>query len=152
MDQLDKAILNRIQRNFPISSRPYLEIASQLGISEEEIISRIKDLKEAGLIRRMGGIFDSKKLGYTSTLCALKVPEDRIDEVAEVINSYPGVTHNYLRNHQYNMWFTYIAPSEEAIRVGLKEIKLKTHIDDQINLPATNFFKINVNFKLKEEA
>jgi len=152
MDYLDRAILNRIQKDFPVHSRPYLEIASQLAVSEEEVIERICKLKTAGLIRRLGGIFDSRKLGYTSTLCAIKVPEERIQEVADLINYYPGVTHNYLRNHSYNIWFTYIAPSEEDIKNALGEIKKKTQIEDLLYLPATNFFKINVNFSLKEDA
>ncbi|MDW7674182.1 MAG: Lrp/AsnC family transcriptional regulator, partial [Bacillota bacterium] len=96
------------------------------------------------------GIFDSKKLGYKSTLCAIKVPEDRIEEVTEIVNSYNGVTHNYLREHQYNMWFTLIAPSDDSIQEILREMKVMTGIDDIINLPAINFFKINVNFDLNE--
>ncbi len=152
MDNLDRSILNRIQKGFPITSRPYLEVASQLGISEDEVIERIKGLKKTGVIRRLGGIFDSRKLGYKSTLCAIKVPEERIEEVAEIINHHLGVTHNYLRNHPYNMWFTYIAPSDEVLMNALHQIKKETKIDDLIHLPATNFFKINVNFHLKEDA
>jgi DNA-binding Lrp family transcriptional regulator len=151
MDHIDKIILNHIQKDFPVTSRPYLEIASQIGITEQEVIERIKTLKESGVIRRLGGIFDSRKLGYVSTLCAIKVPEDRINEVADLINSYLGVTHNYLRNHDYNMWFTCIAPSAERIDDILIEIKRKTGLEDLINLPSINFFKIKVDFSLKED-
>jgi DNA-binding Lrp family transcriptional regulator len=150
VDNIDKQLLNIIQRGFPICSQPYQQLADELGTSEEEIIEKIAKLKEEGIIRRLGGIFDSKKLGYKSTLCAIKVPQEKIQEVKEVINSYKGVTHNYLREHNYNMWFTLIVPGAEAIDDVLAEMRRETGIDDIINLPAVNFFKINVNFDLNE--
>ncbi|ADG82004.1 putative transcriptional regulator, AsnC family [Thermincola potens JR] len=150
MDSLDKQLLTLIQSNFPITPEPFKELALTLGTTEEDVISRLQKLKEEGIIRRIGGIFDSQKLGYFSTLCAIKVPEERIDEVAELINSYPGVTHNYLRQHEYNMWFTLIAPSSQAAEDILEEMRRRTGIKDLINLPAINFFKIKVNFNLNE--
>jgi len=152
MDKIDQQLLTIIQNDFPIAHRPYSILGKQLGISEENVIARISNLKEQGLIRRLGGVFDSRKLGYTSTLCAIQVPEDRIDEVAHTVNKIPGVTHNYLRNHDYNMWFTLIAPSDEIIKNTLHSIKTQACIDMLINLPAINFFKINVHFKLQEES
>ena len=106
MDNTDKKLLDIVQDGFPLTSEPYREIASLLGVSEQDVIPRLKRLKDEGIIRRIGAIFDSKKLGYCSTLCAMKVPDQRIDEVALIINEYNGVTHNYLRNHEYNVWFT----------------------------------------------
>lgn len=150
MDSINKSLLNIIQRDFPVCNRPYLKLAEQLNITEDEVIDRIQSLKDQGIIRRLGGTFDSRKLGYKSTLCALKVPKDRIEEVAHVINSFIGVTHNYLREHEYNMWFTLIAPSKEAIFKILDEMKEKTGIEEILYLPATNFFKINVNFNMNE--
>jgi DNA-binding Lrp family transcriptional regulator len=150
VDNIDRQLLNIIQRGFPICSRPYQQLAEELGTSEEEVIEKIAKLKEEGIIRRLGGIFDSKKLGYKSTLCAIKVPKEKMPEVTDAINSYKGVTHNYLREHYYNMWFTLIAPSAEAIEEILAEMRRETGIDDIINLPAVNFFKINVNFDLNE--
>jgi DNA-binding Lrp family transcriptional regulator len=150
VDNVDKQLLNIIQRGFPISSRPYQQLADELGITEGEVMERIASLKEEGIIRRLGGIFDSKKLGYKSTLCAIKVPEEKIPEVTKIINAYKGVTHNYLREHPYNMWFTLIASSAETIEELLSEMRRETGIDDIINLPAVNFFKINVNFDLNE--
>jgi len=148
IDDIDKKLLTLIQRKFPISSTPYLEIASTLGISETEVINRLADLKAKGIIRRIGAIFDSKKLGYHSTLCAMKVPEDRIDEVANIANRYPGVTHNYLRTDEYNMWFTLIAKSQKELERIIGEIKDISQIADFINLPAIDMFKIHVHFKL----
>lgn len=150
LDSIDKQLLNIIQKQFPICSKPYLRLAEDLGITEQEVIDRIAKLKDEGIIRRLGGIFDSKKLGYQSTLCAIKVPEEKIEETKEIINSYIGVTHNYLREHQYNMWFTLIAPNKEVVTDLLEEMKQETGIDDIISLPAINFFKINVNFDLNE--
>ncbi|MBU3072285.1 siroheme decarboxylase subunit alpha [Clostridium estertheticum] len=150
MDKTNKNLLNLIQSNFPIESRPFLKIANELDISENQVIDMIKELKNDGYIKRIGGIFDSRKLGYSSTLCAIKVPLDRITEVAEIINSYNGVTHNYIRNHSYNMWFTVIAPSIIEVKEFLNDIKIKTDIDEIIELPVVNLFKINVVFNIKE--
>ena len=150
MDNKSKELLNLIQTKFPLEPRPFLKIANKLDITEQQVIEIIKDLKDNGYIKRLGGIFDSKKLGYYSTLCAIKVPEDRIPEVAKLINNYAGVTHNYMRDYSYNMWFTVIASSVEAVKEFLGYIKVKTGIEDIIELPAINLFKINVNFNLKE--
>ncbi|MFZ2632538.1 MAG: AsnC family transcriptional regulator [Desulfosalsimonadaceae bacterium] len=148
MDDIDKAILNRIQSNFPVSPRPFLDIARELHLSEDETILRIQRLKSAGVIRRIGGNFVPGKLGYVSTLCAASVPEDAIETFAKVVNSYPGVTHNYVRENDYNVWFTFIAPSMALIQHYLEEISLKTGVSNILNLPATRVFKIKAHFKL----
>jgi DNA-binding Lrp family transcriptional regulator len=87
-------------------------------------------------------------LGFVSTLCAAKVPEDMIESFSKVVNRYPGVTHNYLRDNKYNIWFTFIAPSMEVIEANLKNISKETKISDIINLPATKVFKIKAHFDL----
>ena len=146
IDDSDRAILNRIQSDFPITSRPYLGVADELGLTEKEVLNRVSRLKEAGIIRRIGGNFVPDKLGYVSTLCAAKVPEERIERFAEVVNRYPGVTHNYRRDNKFNIWFTFIAPSMEEIEQNLREISEKTGITDILNLPATKEFKIRAQF------
>ncbi|AKL96805.1 transcriptional regulator AsnC family [Clostridium aceticum] len=148
MDMLDKKLLTLLQSDFPISHRPYADLGEQLGITEEEVIKRISELKEEGIIRRVGGVFDSRKLGYYSTLCALQVPEEQVPQVADVINTFPEVTHNYIRNHDYNMWFTLIGPSKEYVEKRIEEIQQKTRAEEIMNLPAVNFFKVNVKFNL----
>jgi len=148
LDDTDKAILNRIQSDFPITSRPYLAIAKDLDLDEAEVINRLVRLKKKGIIRRIGGNFVPDKLGYVSTLCAAKVPEDRIDKFAEVVNRYPGVTHNYLRNGEYNIWFTFIAPSMAKIEENLNAISRETGIQEILNMPATRVFKIKAHFDL----
>ena len=150
MNRESKEVLNLIQTEFPLDTRPFLKLADKLNITEEKVIHIIKELKDKGYIRRIGGIFDSKKLGYCSTLCAIKVPEDRILEVAKFINNYKGVTHNYKRNNPYNMWFTIIAPSEEEIKKFLKTIKIYTGIEEILELPALDVFKVNATFHMKE--
>ncbi|MBW1777069.1 MAG: AsnC family transcriptional regulator [Deltaproteobacteria bacterium] len=146
MDAADKAILNRIQSDFPITKRPFRTIGESVGLKEEEVLRRIIRLKETGIIRRIGGNFVPEKLGFVSTLCAARVPEDKIDAFAEVVNRYPGVTHNYLRDNVYNVWFTFIAPSMEMIRERLEEISQATGITRILNLPATRVFKIRAQF------
>ena len=148
MDDTDRKILNRIQSNFPITPRPYRTIAEELGLEEPEVIHRLLQLKENGIIRRIGGNFFPEKLGFVSTLCAAKVPEDKIDAFAEAVNRYPGVTHNYQRDNSFNIWFTFIAPSREEIEEKLEEISRNTGVEDIINLPATNVFKIKAHFDL----
>jgi siroheme decarboxylase len=148
MDPTDKNILNEIQSGFPVVSRPFLEIGNRLGLSEDEVIGRIKRLKEDGIIRRIGGNFNSRKLGFTSTLCAARVPEEKIAEFVEAVNSYRGVTHNYLRKNAYNIWFTFIAPDMTAIEKSLKEIAIKTGVHDILNLPAVKMYKIKVDFEV----
>lgn len=149
LDDKDKMILNRIQSDFPIAARPYLEIANDLGLNEDEVIQRVQRMKEDGIIRRIGGNFGPEKLGYCSTLCAAQVPSDKIDEFAEIVNSFPGVTHNYLREHPlYNVWFTFIEPTREIIEENLKEISRRSGVEKIINLPATIVFKIRAHFDL----
>ncbi len=148
IDEKNKKILNNIQVDFPIHSRPYKIIAQRLGLSEDELIIRIKQMKEDMLIRRIGGNFSPDKLGYHSTLCAAKVPEDKINLFTKTINAYSGVTHNYKRDHEFNIWFTFIASSVEIIKTNLKQIIKVTGVETILNLPATRVFKISANFKL----
>jgi siroheme decarboxylase len=148
LDKTDKAILNLIQSNFPISSRPYLVISDRLGLDEDNVIRRIKKLKKSGIIRRIGGNFVPEKLGFVSTLCAAVVPEEKIESFAKAINSYPGVTHNYLRDGSFNVWFTFIASSMKEIDTNLKQISKETGVNEIINLPATRVFKIRAHFDL----
>ena len=148
IDDVDKAILNRIQSDFPITSRPYRIIAEDLGLSEGEVLKRISRLKAAGIIRRIGGNFTPEKLGFVSTLCAAKVPEDKISQFAEVVSRYPGVTHNYRRENEFNIWFTFIATSMDEINANLEQIVAETGVTDILNLPATKVFKIKAEFKV----
>lgn len=150
LDSMDRQLLNLVQAGLPLTPQPYRKLADKLGISEEEVLARLKRLCQSGVIRRLGAIFDSRRVGYSGTLCALKVPVERIEEVAAVVNSFPGVTHNYLRDYDYNMWFTLLVPSPEKLHRTIEEIKARTGITDLLLLPATRIFKIRVNFELAE--
>ncbi len=146
MDAEDKAILNRIQSDFPITKRPFQTIGEDVGLPEEEVLQRVVRLKDMGIIRRIGGNFVPEKLGFVSTLCAARVPPEKVDAFAEAVNRHPGVTHNYLRENAYNVWFTFIAPSMEEIRERLEEIARETGITGILNLPSTRVFKIRAQF------
>lgn len=148
IDETDKAILNRVQSDFPITSRPYLAIADELGLSEDDVINRLKKLKKSAIIRRIGGNFTPEKLGFVSTLCTASVSENKIESFAKAINRYPGVTHNYLRDGSFNIWFTFIAPSIKEIESNLKQISKETGVKEIVNFPATKVFKIRAHFDL----
>ena len=148
LGEMDRMILNEIQSHFPIEARPYQVLGEKLGCSEEEVLQRVQDLKDREVIRRIGANCNSRKLGYTSTLCAAKVPSRLMARFVEVVNSYMGVTHNYRRDHDYNIWFTLIAPSEEKIERILREIIELTGVGEVNSLPAERLFKIQVDFEV----
>lgn len=148
LDELDKAILNQIQSSFPITSRPYAAVGELLGLTEAEVISRVQRLVQDGVIRRIGANFNSRRLGYTSTLCAAHVPPDQIEQFIQVVNHYPGVTHNYLRRHHLNIWFTLIAESTDQIKEILTKIATESGIPEIHSFPAKKIFKIQVDFAL----
>jgi siroheme decarboxylase len=148
MDDTDRRLINRIQSDFPLTPRPFLAIGEELGLTEADVISRILRLKENGIIRRIGGNFVPGELGFVSTLCAARVPEDKLVHFTETVNQYPGVTHNYRREDDFNIWFTFIAPSREDIQQHLEDISRKTGVEKILNLPATRVFKIKAQFDL----
>lgn len=148
MDSTDKNLLNEIQSGFPVTPEPFLALGNKLNISEDEVIERIKRLKEDGVIRRIGGNFNSRKLNFTSTLCAANVPPEKLDTFVDIVNSHKGVTHNYLRSHKYNVWFTFIAPSREFIKNALEDISKKSGVRDILDLPAEKMYKIKVDFEV----
>jgi DNA-binding Lrp family transcriptional regulator len=148
VDKFDRKILNEIQSDFPITSRPYKELGERVNLSEKDVFDRIERLRQGGVIRRIGGSFSSNKLNYTSTLCAASVPDDKIEMFVNEVNKFPGVTHNYLRNNNLNIWFTFIAKDMTYIKNALKKIGGKTGVSEIYNLPAVNSFKIKVDFKV----
>ncbi|PKM76794.1 MAG: Lrp/AsnC family transcriptional regulator [Firmicutes bacterium HGW-Firmicutes-15] len=147
LDDKDRSILDLLQNDFPLAVQPYLEMANRIGLEEEELLSRIAEMKAKGLIRRIGGIIDSRNIGFYSTLCALTVSEARIETVAATINQLPGVTHNYLRDHDYNMWFTLTAPSRDDALKTLQELEILLGLTI-MKMPAQKVFKIKVSFDM----
>lgn len=149
MDIIDKGILDIIQSEFPISSDPYAVIGAGVGISDKEALIRVKSLLKDGVIRKIGPFFDAVKMGHKSTLCAVQVPDEKIAQIADIIATYPEITHNYLREGMPNLWFTVIAPSEGRITEVLTEISKKGGIGPIQSLPASKMFKVKVDLRMR---
>jgi len=149
LSPLDRRILNLLQKEFPISERPYLTMADQLEIEEKELIDQVALMKEAGIIRRIGAILESRAIGYYSTLCACRVEEHRTDDVAAIINQQAGVTHNYLRDQEYNLWFTLTSETEVKARIIIDELEAKTGLKI-LSMPTDRVYKIRVALDMGE--
>ena len=152
---LSQKLLAIIQDGFPLVERPYLRLAEMLNVSEQEVFDDIEKMRTSGVIRRIGGVYDSKKLGFISRLCAGKVPASENDFSAEhhaqtpmekfaaVVNDEPAITHNYIRSHEYNVWFTVIVENESAIQTVVDRVCSETDLHDVHVLTATKKYKIN---------
>ena len=144
-------ILSYIQKNFPLTPRPFKKIADDLGLTEDEVIKIVSYEKEANVIRQISAIFDTKRLGYESTLAAFVIDKEDINEAASVINSHPGVSHNYERDHDFNIWFTLAVPPDS--KLGLKKtLELLAKLakaKDFIMLPTIKMFKISVKLDVE---
>jgi len=149
MDNLDKKILEELQHNFPIEERPYDKIAKKIGITPDELFARITKMHDSGLIRRIGVSLNSAKLGYASTLAAVRVKPDLIEKAADIISRYHEVTHSYLRTDRYNIWFTLIASDSGRVAEILEKIRtdLSLKPEDILNLPVERLFKLDARFK-----
>jgi DNA-binding Lrp family transcriptional regulator len=151
MDELDRKIVTAIQGGLPAEERPFDALAAQLGIEPDEMLARVRRLAGDGLIRRLGPVFDSRSLGYVSTLVAARIPPERLAEAAARVTRLPGVTHNYERRHAYNLWFTLTCPSAQELDRTLEGLRKETGIPDFHNLPALAVYKIRVQFDLAGE-
>jgi len=153
LDKQDKELLQMMQDEFPVEERPWAVFGKKLGLSEEEVLARVKKLSSDGVIRKLRTILDAQKLGScSSTLMAMKVPEDKMDHVVRVVNEYMSVTHNYRREHDYNLWFTVTTCGGKDLEGTVEEIKRKTGIPDSdtLDLRTTHVFKIDVRFKFTD--
>ncbi|MBI5700490.1 Lrp/AsnC family transcriptional regulator [Candidatus Saganbacteria bacterium] len=148
IDQIDKNILNELQFNFPIVEKPFKEIADRIGISEDEVLTRVSDLKKDYIIRRIGPTFEGSKLGYVNALVAAKAPEDKLDEIGQYVAGFEEVTHDYSRDHEFNLWFTLTCKSVERMDEIIAQIEKKYGDICVFLLPATKKFKINARFEL----
>lgn len=148
LTSFDKALLNILQTGLPIAAQPYKAMAQQLGCDEETVIQTLRRLKTQGYIRRMGAFFDSSQLGFVSTLAAVRVSPEALPAVAQAINAYSGVTHNYEREGEYNLWFAITLPDESSLEQALAQISELPGVEKLMNLPATRKFKVSVEFNL----
>ena len=142
---MQNELLDLIQKSFPITQRPFLELARELGASEEEVLQEYKRLKDEGIIRQTSAIFDTKSVGYASSLVAFKVPN--IEEAAAFINTHPGVSHNYERDHDFNLWFTLAVPPDSKLGLerSVELMAQKAGAEEFIILPTKKMFKIKVH-------
>lgn len=148
LSQSDRLLLRELQLNFPFTPRPYRAVAQKFGLTEKQVIKKVKLFQDKGIIRYVGGIFDQRKLGIASSLIALSVPKKDLPRVVNIINSYPQVTHNYLRRDKYNLWFTVSASSRNKLLRLVKEIKKKVGKEDMLDLATLKVFKIDARFRV----
>jgi len=150
MDEQDCQILDALQNNFPLSERPYEIIAQKLQIPCDELWDRTQKLISEGVVRRIGASLDSRKLGFCSTLAAVNCQADVIEQAAQIIGQFPEVTHSYLRNDNFNIWFTLIAVDEERIEHILEQIRTSLSLEPSqvLNLPMKRLFKLNARFNV----
>ena len=148
IDALDRRLLNEIQWVFPLADRPYLEISRRYNISENAVMQRISILKKIGLIRQINAIFDTRRLGYKSALVSFSVSSDRLNRVAELVNKHPGVSHNYERNHEFNMWFTIAVPPNVSMKEELEKMASIDGVKKYRVLPTLKLYKIGVRLDM----
>lgn len=149
-DDADARILDIIQQSFPLVDEPFAKIASQLGMSTSDVIARTRGLKKSGVLRQLSAIFDTRRLGYKSSLVAMHVEASKIDHVAEIINGHPGVSHNYERQGQYNLWFTIAVPPGSNLKSEIAKFESIDGIQKVRMLPTIKLFKIGVKLEIVE--
>ena len=152
LDAVDRALLERLQADFPLMTpRPFAALGRSLHLEEAEVLARVSRLKEANVIRQISAIFDTRRLGYQSTLAAFRVTDAALEDVAAQVSAHPGVSHNYARPHHYNLWFTLAVPPGQEVAAEVGRLARQTGVDDWLNLPSLRVFKIKTHFKLKKE-
>jgi DNA-binding Lrp family transcriptional regulator len=143
-----KTLLNEVQWSFPLTREPYKAIAEKMGITEEDVIEDLRTCKELGILRQLSAIFDTRHLGYSSALVAAKVDDDRIDEAAAIINAHPGVSHNYKRNNDYNLWYTVAVPPHQSLDAHIDLLHELSGSKVTRKLPTLKLYKIGVKLDM----
>lgn len=146
MDQLDKNIINTLQYDFPVCERPFAQLAETLNSTEDELIKRVQSMLDTGLLTRFGPMYNAVNMGGALSLCAMKVPEDRFDEVTKQVNAFDEVAHNYQRDHEMNMWFVLATESQQDLENTLNAIENSTGIP-VYNMPKEKEFFVGLHFK-----
>jgi DNA-binding Lrp family transcriptional regulator len=148
LDDLDRELLNAVQWDFPLDPRPFAVLGERLGISEPDVRKRVDHVKETGVLRQLSAIFDTRALGYTSALIAAKVDADRVDEAAAIVNAHPGVSHNYKRNHDYNLWYTIAVPPGDDLSANVDVLHKQSGSNVTRQLPTLKLYKIGVKLDM----
>ncbi len=145
-DDIDAKLINHLQNGFPICDSPYLQVANELNLTEDDILNRLKKLLENGTLSRFGALYHAEKMGGALTLAAIKVPEKDFEEITEIINSFPEVAHNYQRNHELNMWFVVATETPEQLAETLEKIEQQTgfHV---FNMPKINEYFVGLKLE-----
>jgi DNA-binding Lrp family transcriptional regulator len=147
MDTLDRRIINTLQGGFPVCEYPYRELAGRLGCTESELITRIGGMLDHGLLTRFGPMFHAEHMGGALSLCAMRVPEDRFEDVAATVNAFPEVAHNYQRDHAMNMWFVLATETPAALQATIERIEARTGLQ-VFNLPKLEEFYVGLHFEV----
>ena len=150
LDERDQQLLNRIQTAFPLEARPFDALASQLGEPAEDVMRRYQRLKDERVIRQVSAIFDTRKLGYRSSLVATSVPEKRIQQAADLISAHPGVSHNYRRDHEFNIWWTIAVPPHIDLQTHVNALHRMTAATSTRVLPTLQLYKIGVDLDVSD--
>lgn len=146
MDEIDKQIINALQDGFPICDAPYRQVASQLGLTEQSLITRLQALLDNGILTRFGPLYNAEQMGGALTLAAVKAPKERFDEITEIINAFPEVAHNYARNHELSMWFVLATQTPEQIQQTLNAIEKQTGLA-VYNMPKNQEYFVNLKLE-----
>lgn len=146
MDNIDKLIINTLQGGFPICDSPYQVIAEQLGLTESDLLERISQLLETGILSRFGPLYHAEQMGGALTLAAVKASEQQFDHIAEIINAFPEVAHNYERNHELNMWFVIATDVPERLTQVIQEIEQQTGLS-VYNMPKINEYFVGLKLE-----
>ena len=145
----ESLLLDTLQTEFPVCDRPYQALGKLVGLSEADVLAKVRSFREDRIIRQISAIFDTRSLGYKSSLIALKVDADRVDEAGEIINQHPGVSHNYKRNHDFNIWYTVAVPPESSVEMTVDKIHALTGAERSRLLPTLKLFKIGVELDIQ---
>jgi len=146
MDEINKQIINTLQDGFPICDAPYRQVAAQLGLTEQELIARLKTLLDNGTLTRFGPLYNAEQMGGALTLAAVKAPQERYDKTTEIINAFPEVAHNYARSHELNMWFVIATETPEQISQTIDAIERQTGLT-VYNMPKNKEYFVNLKLE-----
>lgn len=146
MDEIDRQIINALQNGFPICDAPYRQVAAQLGLTEQDLITRLKALLDNGVLTRFGPLYNAEQMGGALTLAAVKAPVERYNEITEIINAFPEVAHNYARSHELNMWFVIATETPEQIQQTINAIERATGLT-VYNMPKIKEYFVNLKLE-----
>jgi len=146
MDDIDKTIINALQKGFPICESPYRLAAAELGIAEAELLQRLQILLDKGILTRFGPMYHAEQMGGALSLAALKVPEQRFQEVTDIVNAFPEVAHNYARNHVLNMWFVLATEHPEQVQSVIQAIEQQTGLT-VYNMPKISEYYVGLQLE-----